>query len=95
MTKDNYRKCSICEIPIWDNIKICNSCRLAVAYEQARIIKLLEEPYFLEPLANALISLSDLQFKLPDGNDVVEINFAIQAIYEYTHDLIALIKGEK
>lgn len=66
-----------------------------IEVRENQIIKLLEEPYFLEPLVKALNTLSDLEFKLPDGNDVVEMNFARQELYEYTQNLIALIKGEK
>jgi hypothetical protein len=63
--------------------------------ERERIIKLLQEGSEFES-AGYLFSqiISDNEFKLPDGNDVVEVTIAWRAFDSQLNKLISIIKGE-
>lgn len=60
-----------------------------VAAERERIIELLDSIY---DFSNAIY---EAEFKLPDGNDVLEVNDAISAFNAYRAGLLALIKEEQ
>jgi len=70
-----------------------------VECEQQRIIDILQdesvEVMMESPDALFGAFISDVEFKLPDGNDVVEVNFAHMALKQQLARFVELIKGEK
>lgn len=63
--------------------------KVGAQIERERIIGLVDTTY---EFSNAIF---EAQFKLPDGNDVLEVNHAHSAFNSYRARLLELIKGEK
>jgi hypothetical protein len=70
---------------------------LGMSLKQDSVIDFLENYSLLAESPSVIFSntISDYEFKLADGNDVVEVNFAHEAFREQLARIIIVIKGEK
>jgi hypothetical protein len=74
---------------------IDDACKSATFLERERIIGILENSSEQESPSYLFSKIiGDFEFKLPDGNDVVERNVAFTALDAQLFRLIELIKGD-